>query len=79
MEMRRISRGCSRFECLFELKQGDRSVPEFYGEIKGLIDELEMHRPSVIDVATLRGYHQDLTMSKFLSGMSFTLRSQMRG
>ena len=31
------------YECLFELKLGDRSVPKFYGEVKGLIDELEMH------------------------------------
>jgi len=38
-------------ERLFELKQGDRSVPEFYGELKGLIDELEMHQPSVTDAA----------------------------
>jgi len=31
------------YERLFELKQGDRLVPEFYGELKGLIDELETH------------------------------------
>ena len=30
------------YKRLFELKQGDRSVPEFYGELKCLIDELEM-------------------------------------
>jgi len=30
-------------------------------------------------VATLRGYHQDLTVLKFLSGLSPTLRSQVRG
>ena len=44
------------YEHLFELKQGDRSMPEFYGKLKGLIDELEMYQPSVTDVATLRGY-----------------------
>jgi len=27
------------YECLFELKHGDKSVLEFYGELKGLIDE----------------------------------------
>ena len=31
------------YERLFELKQGDIFVPEFYGELKRLIDELEMH------------------------------------
>jgi len=67
------------YEHLFELKQGDRFVPEFHGELKGLIDELEMHRPSVTDAATLRGYRQDLAVSKFLSGLSLTLRSQLRG
>ena len=61
------------YERLFELKKGDRSVPEFYGELKGLIDELEMYQPSVTDAATLRGYHQDLTVSNFLSGLSPTI------
>ena len=54
------------YERLFELKQRDRSVPEFYGELKVLIDELEMHQPSVTDAATLREYRQDLAVSKFL-------------
>jgi len=31
------------YERLFELNRGDKSIPEFYGELKGLIDELEMH------------------------------------
>ena len=42
------------YECLFELK-GDKFIPEFYGELKGLIDELEIHQHAVIDVATLQG------------------------
>ena len=54
-------------------------MPEFYGELKGLIDELEMHRHAVTDAATLRGYHQDLAVLKFLSYLSPTLRSQVRG
>jgi len=66
------------YECMFELKQGDRFVPEFYGELKGLIDELEMHQLSVTDAATLRGYRQDLAVSKFISGLSPILRSQVR-
>jgi len=61
------------YECLFELKQGDRSVSEFYEELKSLIDELEMHQPSITNVATLKGYHQNLVVSKFLSGLSSIL------
>ena len=61
------------YERLFELKQGDRSVPEFYKQLKGLIDELEIHQSAVIDVATLKGCRQDLAVSKFLSGLSPTL------
>ena len=34
-------------------------MPEFYGELKGLIDELEMHQLAVTDAATLRGYRKD--------------------
>jgi len=51
---------------------------EFYGELETLVDELEMHQPAVTNTATLRGYRQDLTVSKFLSGLSPTLRSQVR-
>jgi len=54
-------------------------VSEFYGKVKSLIDELEMHQPSVTDAATLRGYRQDLAVSKFLSGLIPTIRSQVRG
>ena len=35
-------------------------MPEFHGELKGLIDELELHQLVVTDAETLRGYHQDL-------------------
>ena len=63
------------YERLFKLKQGDRSILEFYGELKGLIDELEMHQHGVTDAVTLRGYRQDLAVSKFLSGLSPTLRA----
>jgi len=37
-----LSRVFEIYEHLFELKQRDRSVPEFYGELKSLIDVLEM-------------------------------------
>jgi len=67
------------YECLFELKQGDRSVPELYKELKCLIDDLNMHQHAVTDAATLRGYHQDLAVSKFLSGLNHALQSQVRG
>ena len=42
------------YERLFEQKQGDKSVAEFYGELKGLVDELKMHQPTITDVATLQ-------------------------
>ena len=51
------------YERMFELKQRNRSVLDFYGELKGLKDELEMHQPVVTDAVTLRGYRQDLAVS----------------
>jgi len=69
-----LSRVFEIYERLFEVKQGNRSVPEFFGKHKG-IDELEMHQPAVTDAAILRRYRQDLAVSKFLSGLSFSLRS----
>jgi len=43
------------YERLFELKHGDMSVAGLYGELKCLIDELEMHQPAITNAATLRG------------------------
>ena len=62
------------YKRLFELKHRDRHVPEFYGESKSLIEELEIYQ-LVTDVATLRGYRQDFVISKFLFGLSLLLRS----
>ena len=36
------------YECLFELKHGDKYMFEFYRELKRLIDELEMHRLHIL-------------------------------
>ena len=52
---------------LRSMKQGEKSVPESYGERRSLIDELEMHHPVVTNAATLRGIVKDFTMSKFMS------------
>ena len=57
------------YEHLFKLKHGDKSMAEFYRELKSLVDELEMHQPVVTDPTILRGYRQDLAVSKFLSGL----------
>ena len=65
------------YERLFELMQGYPFVHE-YEELKSLIDELEKYQPVVTDAATLRGYRQDLAVSKFLSVLSPSLRSQVR-
>ena len=56
----------------FEIKQGDRFVPEFYEKFKGLIVKLKMHQLSVTDAATLRGYRQDLTVSVSIWLESYT-------
>ena len=52
-------------------------MPELYGELKDLIDDLEMYQPTVIDATTLSRYRQDLMVSKFLYILSPTLGSQM--
>ena len=73
MYEKKISSVFEIYEYLFELKHEDGFVPEFYGELEGLIDELEMHQPVVTDAVTLRGYRQDLVVSKFLSSLSPTI------
>jgi len=38
-----------------------------------------MHQTDVIDATKLRGYRQDLVVLKFLSSLSSSLRSRVRG
>ena len=54
-------------------------MPEFYRELKSLIDELKMYQPDITDVTILREYRQNLIVSKFLSGMSPSVCSRVRG
>ena len=49
-------------------------MPEFYGELKGLIDELEMHQPSVTN-SNSEGVPSGSRSVKVSSGLSPTLRS----
>jgi len=67
------SRVSEIYEWLFELKQRDRFVHEFYRELRSLTDGLEMHQPAVTDARTLKGYCQDLAVSRFLSSLSPSL------
>ena len=74
-----LSRVFEIYKGMFKLKQGDRSVTEFYRELKSLIDELEMHQRVVTDAVTLRGYLQDLAVPKFFVWPeSFTAFSSAR-
>jgi len=74
MTMRRIPRGCFRSmsACLSSNKEADLYLSSMENS-KVFIDELEMHQPAVTDATTLRWYHQDLAVSKFLSGLSLSL------
>ena len=58
------------YERLFKLRQEDQSVPEYYRELKSLMDELAMHQSAVTNTTTPREYFQDLAVSKLLSEVS---------
>jgi len=77
MGMKRIRRGCLR--SMSAHLSSSREIDLCMSSMKNLslIDELEMHQPSINDAVTLRGYHQDLVVSKFLFGLSPSPRSQM--
>ena len=53
-------------------------MPKFYGELKVVIDELEMHQPTVTDATILRRYRQNLVVSVSIWLEPFTT-SQVRG
>jgi len=55
---------------------GDRSVSR---TLKGILDDLDVHQPLIIDLRVLKGYCEDLAVAKFLSGLNPLLVTQVRG
>lgn len=54
------------------------SVPAYYSALCGILDDLEDHQASMPDLKTLREYHQDFVIAKFLSDVGFFLLTQVR-
>ena len=74
-----ISRTVDVFENLFKSKQAGRALQEFYGQLRGLLNQLEIYQPYSADITTQRRYREELAVALFLAGLDSPLNSQIRG
>ena len=69
-----LSRVYDLYERLFNCKQGDRSIAEFYSSLKGIWEELNVHQPLTTDLNTLKAQRAKFQVATFLSSLSSELQ-----
>ena len=74
-----IGRTVDIFEGLFKTKQAGRSLQDYYGSLRSLLTQLEVHQPYTTDIATQRRYREELAVALFLAGLDSPVSSQIRG
>ncbi|KAG8373563.1 hypothetical protein BUALT_Bualt11G0037500 [Buddleja alternifolia] len=74
-----ISRVFELYEQLFSLQQGDHSVTELYTTLHGILDELDIHQPLLLDLIKLHEYREGLAVAKFMSALRPKISNQIRG
>ena len=73
-----ISRVFEVYEQLFTIRQGERSVQEYFTHLRALLDELEMYQPLTGDVSQMKRYREELAVSVYLFSLNSDLSSQIR-
>ena len=59
---------------LFTLRQGNKSLEDYYSHFKGMIDELNQYRPITNDIEILKKQCEIIYACKFLSGLNSQLK-----
>ena len=67
------------YEQIFSLRQGDRSLQEYFTTLHGLIDELDIYQPLTADITKMRQYWEELAVTAYLSSLNPELSSYIRG
>lgn len=68
-----MSRVYEIYEQIFNTKQGDRSLPEFYSTLKGLWEQLLQHRLFTTDLAKQKEHWEEFMIATLLSGLNPSL------
>ena len=74
-----VSRTVRLYEELFVCRQGTRTLQTYYGAVNAIFTNLELYQPLVLDLDTLRRYHDELRAGAFLSGLRPELADMIRG
>ncbi|KAG8369509.1 hypothetical protein BUALT_Bualt14G0021000 [Buddleja alternifolia] len=67
------------YEQLFSLQQGDYSVTELNTTLHGILYEIDIHQPLLLDMIKLREYCEGLAVAKFMSALHPEISNQIGG
>ncbi|XP_030521717.1 uncharacterized protein LOC115734883 [Rhodamnia argentea] len=69
-----MSRVYELYEKIFNFKQGDNSLGEYYSALKGMWEELNLYQPITTDLERLKTQRTEFQVAKFLSGLNADLQ-----
>ncbi|KAL3721854.1 hypothetical protein ACJRO7_034230 [Eucalyptus globulus] len=69
-----MSRVYELYEKIFNFKQGDKSLGEYYSALKGMWEELNLYQPITTDLERLKTQRSEFQVAKFLSGLNADLQ-----
>ncbi|XP_048132459.1 uncharacterized protein LOC115726562 isoform X2 [Rhodamnia argentea] len=69
-----MSRVYELYEKIFNFKQGDKSLGEYYSALKGMWEELNLYQPITTDLERLKTQRAEFQVAKFLSGLNTDLQ-----
>ncbi|XP_018716081.2 uncharacterized protein LOC108954493 [Eucalyptus grandis] len=65
-----MSRVYELYEKIFNFKQGDKSLGEYYSALKGMWEELNLYQPITTDLERLKTQRVEFQVAKFLSRLN---------
>lgn len=68
-----MSRIYELYEKIFNFKQGDKSLGEYYSALKGMWEELNLYQPITTDFERPKTQRADFQVAKFLFGLNVNL------
>ncbi|KAL5724121.1 hypothetical protein ACHQM5_007422 [Ranunculus cassubicifolius] len=69
-----VSRVYELYEQIFSMKQGDKSLPEYYSTMKNLWEQLLQHCPFTADLKVQKKHWEEFTIATLLCGLNSSLQ-----
>ncbi|XP_042502356.1 uncharacterized protein LOC122079725 [Macadamia integrifolia] len=63
------------YEKLFQFRQSDKPLSEYYSTFRGMVEELNVFQPLTVDIDKLKAQRNEFFVAKFLAGLNNDLKA----